>query len=126
MLVVHQLEDVTDALSFRPLSEETDRLPLSPTAAAAMDMLASANSAILNTRTSVDRFTNSLDNLAESVGTAAFVAIMAGAFALSAGLGNASLFALARIDESFFQPLIARISSSETWADFFGSALEER
>ncbi|XP_027229889.1 uncharacterized protein [Penaeus vannamei] len=91
-----------------------------------MDMLASANSAILNTRTSVDRFTNSLDNLAESVGTAAFVAIMAGAFALSAGLGNASLFALARIDESFFQPLIARISSSETWADFFGSALEER
>ncbi|XP_042869190.1 uncharacterized protein LOC122251364 [Penaeus japonicus] len=91
-----------------------------------MDMLMSANNAILNTRTSVDRFTGSLDNLAESVGTAAFVAIMAGAFALSAGLGNASLFALARIDESFFQPLIARISSSETWTDLFSSALDER
>lgn len=91
-----------------------------------MDMLMSANNAILNTRTSVDRFTNSLDDLAASVGTAAFVAIMAGAFALSAGLGNASLVALARIDESFFQPLIARISSSETWADFFGTVLDER
>ncbi|XP_069172432.1 uncharacterized protein [Procambarus clarkii] len=74
-----------------------------------MDMFASANSVILSTKSSVDSFSNGMSNLADSVGTAAFLAIVAGAMVLSAGLGGLSLTGIARMDEYFGWPLWSRI-----------------
>nr|XP_053634220.1 uncharacterized protein LOC128689784 [Cherax quadricarinatus]XP_053634221.1 uncharacterized protein LOC128689784 [Cherax quadricarinatus]XP_053634223.1 uncharacterized protein LOC128689784 [Cherax quadricarinatus] len=74
-----------------------------------MDMFASANNVILSTKSTVDNFSTGLSNLADSVGTAAFLVIVAGAMVVSAGLGGLSITGLARMDEYLGWPLWSRI-----------------
>lgn len=77
-----------------------------------MDMLESANNAILSTKTSIDSISSGLDNLAYSVGAGPFVAILAGVVALAAGLASISVTSLARVDEYFGWPMWTAIFPS--------------
>lgn len=77
-----------------------------------MDMIASANSVILSTKNSVDNFSEGLDDLADSVGIGRFLAIVAGALVVGAGIGGISFTGLARMDEYFGWPLWSSIFPS--------------
>lgn len=72
---------------------------------AAMDMLQSANNAILYTKSSIDNFSSGVDDLADSVGVGPFLGLVAVAVAFAAGLGSISLSGIARVDEYFGWPL---------------------
>ncbi|XP_042204098.1 uncharacterized protein LOC121853796 [Homarus americanus] len=89
-----------------------------------MDMLSSANSVILSTKSSMDSFSTSILNLADSVGTTAFLVIMAGAMAVSAGIGGLSFTGIARVDEYFGWPLWSSIFPR--WREQSGVPLQER
>ncbi|XP_071530498.1 uncharacterized protein [Panulirus ornatus] len=90
-----------------------------------MDMLASANSVMLSTKTAVDTFSTGLSNLADSLGSLTFLAIMAGAMVVSAGIGGLSFTGIARMDEYFGWPLWSRIFPK--WRkDDLGDTFEER
>lgn len=68
-------------------------------------MLQSANNAILSTKSSIDNFSSGMDDLADSMGVGPFLAIVAGAVIVAAGLGSISLTGIARMDEYFGWPL---------------------
>ncbi|XP_050693203.1 uncharacterized protein LOC126983969 [Eriocheir sinensis] len=74
-----------------------------------MDMLQSANNAILNTKTSVDTFSTGLNDLADSVGSGPFIALVAGALVLAAGFAGISVTGIARVDEYFGWPIWSSI-----------------
>ncbi|XP_063840658.1 uncharacterized protein LOC135089217 [Scylla paramamosain] len=80
-----------------------------------MDMLQSANSAILYTKSSIDNFSSGLDDLADSVGVGPFLALVAGAVVVAAGLGSISLSSIARVDQYFGWPLWSSIFP--TWRE---------
>ncbi|KAK3864239.1 hypothetical protein Pcinc_030059 [Petrolisthes cinctipes] len=77
-----------------------------------MDMIASANTAILSTKNTVDNFSEGLEDLADSVGLGRFLAIVAGALVVGAGLGGISFTGIARMDEYFGWPLWSSIFPS--------------
>ncbi|XP_045118756.1 uncharacterized protein LOC123508854 isoform X1 [Portunus trituberculatus] len=80
-----------------------------------MDMLQSANSAILYTKSSINSFSSGLDDLADSVGVGPFLALVAGAVVVAAGLGSISLSGIARMDQYFGWPLWSSIFP--TWRE---------
>ncbi|KAK4313247.1 hypothetical protein Pmani_015423 [Petrolisthes manimaculis] len=94
-------------------------------ASSKMDMIASANTAILSTKNSVDNFSEGLEDLADSVGLGRFLAIVAGAIVVGAGLGGISFTGIARMDEYFGWPLWSSIFPSWRRDNYVGE-LEER
>ncbi|KAK8404031.1 hypothetical protein O3P69_000238 [Scylla paramamosain] len=77
------VEGVSPTLSRSFCVTPAQEPPLLPVTAslhltAAMDMLQSANSAILYTKSSIDNFSSGLDDLADSVGVGPFLALVAG------------------------------------------------